>query len=254
MRFIRRRMEEFCPVIKREEDHQPIRNRETPRLRFVSPPSHLQRNAPDVLAAGVEQTGESLLRGLARRIGLADLSGLDLLDVGCGVRFTQTLINRDLPFRSYTGIEVSYPIVDWLQKNVEKYDARFRFVHWNVQNSMYNLQAPRMQMHQNLPVARGYDIIMGFSLVTHLAPPDAAHIFRLARRAVRPGGFLFFSAFCDDAVDKFEDRVPDKPLHKAYYNTKYLEDLFGDAGWTLVSYAKPSPYIMDSFLCQPANL
>jgi SAM-dependent methyltransferase len=119
---------------------------------------------------------------------------------------------------------------------------------------MYNPQAPRMQTHQNFPVARGYDVIMGFSLVTHLTPPDAAHIFRLARRAVRPEGFLFFSAFCDDAVDKFEDRVPDKPLHKAYYNRKYLEDLFGDAGWRLVSYAEPSPCIMDSFLCQPANL
>jgi len=151
------------------------------------------------------------------------------------------LINRDLPFASYTGIEVLRPIVHWLQEHVEKHDDRFRFVHWNVQNSTYNPQAPRMQTHQNSPVARGYDVIMGFSLVTHLAPPDAAHIFRLARRAVRPEGFLFFSAFYDDAVDKFEDRVPDKPLHKAYYNRKHLEDLFGDAGWTLVSYAEPSP-------------
>ena len=78
---------------------------------------------------GIEETGELLLTRLARRIGRADLSGLDLLDVGCGVRFTQTLINRDLPFSSYTGIEVSRPIVAWLKEHVEQYDDRFRFAH-----------------------------------------------------------------------------------------------------------------------------
>jgi len=224
-----------------------------PRLQFVSVPSHLQRNAPTVLADGIDETGLSLLSGLARRIGRPDLGGLDLLDLGCGVRFTQTLINRDLPFSSYTGIEVFRPVVDWLKEHVEQHDDRFRFVHWNVQNSRYNPQAPPMNTHQTFPVAGSYDLIMAFSLVTHLAPQDAAHLFRLARRAVRPDGFLFFSAFCDDCVDQFEDRVPGKPLLKAYYNKKYLENLFGEAGWTLVSYEEPSDYIMHSFLCRPVN-
>ena len=177
-----------------------------PRLQFVSVPDRLQRNAPDVLAAGVENSGESLLTGLARRLGRADLSGLDLLDVGCGVRFTQTLINRGLPFSSYTGIEVSRLIVDWLKENVEQHDDRFRFVHWNVQNTRYNPQAPPMIEHRTFPIDKTYYLIMGFSLVTHLSPQDVAHFFWLARKVVRPDGFLFFSAFCDDSVDKFEDR------------------------------------------------
>jgi 2-polyprenyl-3-methyl-5-hydroxy-6-metoxy-1,4-benzoquinol methylase len=100
------------------------------KLRCLTVPDSLQRNAPDVLAHGVENSGESLLRTLAQRIGRADLTGLDLLDIGCGVRFTQTLINRDLAFRSYTGVEVSRPIVEWLKEHVESKDERFRFVHW----------------------------------------------------------------------------------------------------------------------------
>ncbi len=60
-------------------------------------------------------------------MGRPDLGGRDLLDVGCGVRFTQTLINRSLAFRSYAGIEVSLPIVQWLKENVESRDERFRF-------------------------------------------------------------------------------------------------------------------------------
>jgi hypothetical protein len=106
------------------------------RLGFVSAPNHLQRYAPDILVDGVEETGEHLLRTLARRIGRADLSGLDLLDIGCGARFRQTLINRALPFCYYTGIEVFRPIVDWLKEHVEKHDDRFHFVHWNVQNKI----------------------------------------------------------------------------------------------------------------------
>jgi SAM-dependent methyltransferase len=222
-------------------------------LRFVNVPGHLQRNAPDVMAHGIEETGQSLLTGLARRIGRADLAGLDLMDLGCGVRFTQTLINRGLLFSSYTGIEVFRPMVDWLKEHVEKHDDRFRFVHWNVQNSMYNRQAPPMNSHQTFPVTGTYDVIMGFSLVTHLAPQDAAHIFRLARGVVRSNGFLFFSAFCDDSVDKFEDRVPGRPLLQAYYNKKYLEDLICEYGWKLVSYEEPAGYMMNSFLCKPVK-
>lgn len=224
------------------------------QLEFISVPNDLQRNAPDVLAEGIEKTGEALLSGLARRIGRTDLDGLDLLDIGCGVRFTQTLINRGMPFASYTGVEVFRPIVDWLKEHVEKHDDRFRFVHWNVQNAKYNSRAPLLSTHQAFPVTGDYDVIMGFSLVTHLAPPDASHIFRLARGVARPNGFLFFSAFCDDSVIEFEDRVPGKPLLQAYYNKRFLEDLVREAGWDLVSHEEPERYIMHSFLCKPAQL
>ena len=67
-----------------------------------------------------------------------------------------------------------------------------------------------MTKDDTFPVDGTYHVIMGFSLVTHLSPQDAAHFFWLARKTVRPDGFLFFSAFCDDSVDKFEDRVPEK--------------------------------------------
>ena len=94
------------------------------KLQSITVPPQLQRNAADVLTDGVEETGKSLLDEMARRMGRTDLAGLDLLDVGCGVRFTQTLINRALPFASYTGIEVYQPIINWLKKHVETQDER----------------------------------------------------------------------------------------------------------------------------------
>ena len=143
------------------------------------------------------------------------------------------------------------PIVEWLKEHVEARDERFRFVHWNVHNALYNPQAPRMDSYQRLPVGRDYDLIMGFSLFTHLAPDDAACMLRLTRKAIHSDGFLFFSAFCDDSVQGFEDRVPDKPLVNAYYNREYLQHLINEANWALLSYEPPASYIMDSFLCRP---
>jgi SAM-dependent methyltransferase len=210
----------------------------------------LQRNDPNVLAAGVEDTGEILLTNLARRIGRPDLGGLDLFDVGCGVRFTQTLINRSLAFHSYTGIEVYLPIVRWLKENVESKDERFRFFHWNVHNAMYNQVAPPMSMCEALPGEGSYDVIMGFSLFTHLAPEDASQMLKLMRKAARPDGFLFFSAFCSDSLETFEDRVPGKPLLNAYYNSSYLERLVKAEGWEVVSHEEPGAYYCALILMQ----
>ena len=220
------------------------------KLERLSVPAPLQRNAPDVIAHGVENTGESLLQRLAKRIGRPDLAGLDLLDIGCGVRFTQTLINRGLNFGSYTGVEVNREIVDWLKEHVERSDDRFHFLHWNVYNAKYNRQAPPMTSALLALPHAAYDLAMGYSLFTHLTPDDAACLLRLSRDLVRPGGYFLFTAFCDRLIEEFEDRVPDRPLLNAYYNPRFLEHLIDEAGWTLRSYEPPALYTLDSFLCQ----
>jgi hypothetical protein len=94
-------------------------------LQGINVPKEVQRNSPDVLAAGVEYNGEILLTNFAGLIGQPDLGDLDLLDVGCGVGFTQTLINGSLASRSYTRIELSLSIVQWLKENGESRDERF---------------------------------------------------------------------------------------------------------------------------------
>jgi SAM-dependent methyltransferase len=248
----RRRVAELYPFV-REEEARPshAEKRVIAGLRSITVPHQLQRNALDVLADGVGETGQSLLEEMARRMGRANLAGLDLLDIGCGVRFTQTLINRYLPFASYTGIEVYQPIVDWLTQHVESHDRRFKFVHWDVRNLMYNPNGRALGDHEQFPITDRYDVVMGFSLFTHLAPDDSTAMLRLMRKAVRADGFLFFSAFCDDAVKQFEDRVPERPLLNAYYNRRYLERLIREAAWEVLSYAEPAGYMMDSFLCKP---
>lgn len=251
--ILRETIAALYPLVKQEEEGStPDTNRGSPtRLDCLEVPDSLQRNAGNVLADGVENTGEWLLRTLAQRLGRRDLHGLDLLDVGCGVRFTQTLINRRLPFASYTGVEVSKPIVQWLKANVEQHDTRFHFEHWNVRNSMYNPAAPPMQTYRRIPGTETYDVIVGYSLFTHLSPPDTITLLGLMRDVVRDDGYLFFTAFCDDEIKEFEDRVPGKPLLNAYYTIRYLEELLRGADWQLLSHKPPDGYMMDSFLCRP---
>jgi SAM-dependent methyltransferase len=169
----------------------------------ITVPESLHRNHPNVLAHGVERTGEILLNYMTQRLGRTDLAGLDLLDVGCGVRFTQTLINRSYAFNSYTGVDVKPSLIRWLKKNIESRDTRFHFVHWNVQNPLYKKHAPPMTAYQALPVNGSYDLIIGFSLFTHLPPQDTALMLRFMRKASRSDGRLFFTAFCDEAIHDF---------------------------------------------------
>ncbi len=224
------------------------------RLTAIALPELLQRNDPNVIKLGVENTGEILFRALAERLGRTDLAGLDLLDIGCGVRFTQTLVNRDVPFASYTGIDVWPTLVTWLQENVEKQDDRFHFSCWNVYNAMYNKAASPMESYQDLPVSGSYDVILGYSLFTHLDPGDTSAILRLARKVVRADGRFLLTAFCDEAIPDFEDRVPDRPLLNAYYNPAYLQKLIEEAGWKVLSSRPPYDFMQHSWLCQPVTL
>ncbi|MEY2518420.1 MAG: hypothetical protein QOF24_179 [Verrucomicrobiota bacterium] len=226
------------------------------RLTSISTPDHLQRNSFEILQAGIENGGGALLELLARRIGRADLSGIDLLDVGCGVRFTQTLINRSILFGSYTGLDVSLPVIEWLREHVEKKDERFRYAHWNVRNALYNNEPSAVPIRScsTFPVEGTFDIITGFSLFTHLDPEDAEQMLRLMRKAVRSTGYLFFSAFChDETLQTFKDADPDHPLSEAHYGRKYLESMLPAAGWQLVSHEGQSFFIADSFLCRPTE-
>lgn len=214
-------------------------------------PEALHRNAPDVHASGPEHTGSVLIDLAVRCVGLRDLSDSDVLDVGCGVRFTQTLINRDIPIKSYTGVDVHRPLIDYLQREVD--DPRFSFAHWDAGNAKYNPEGMKLTRASALPVGGLFDVIWLFSVFTHLDPSDADALLAILRRHVRPRGALFFSAFLDGTVDSFEDRVPEHPLSWPCYSERYLRQLVVANGWRVASVNPPSPehFIQHYLVCHP---
>lgn len=205
------------------------------KMSHIEIPPQFQRNSAKVLALGLERTGCLLLDRANALLGWPDLAGKDLLDVGCGVRFTQTLINRDLAFGSYTGIEIDAPLVQFLSEHVA--DSRFAFHHWDVHNAMYNPGGEKLGTSTPPPFARGrrFDAIWLYSVLTHTAPHDTACLLRIFRRHVKKDGALIFSAFVDDSIDSFDDRLKEQPLMNAFYSEKYLRRLAHDAGWRVQS-------------------
>ena len=206
------------------------------RLHQLEISESLHRNSDEVRAAGYEDTAQTLIELAQRATGVNSLTDVDILDVGCGVRFTMAIINRSIPIRSYSGLEVHQPIVNFLKSNVERHDDRFRFERWDVHNRRYNKDGVKMQSTHVLPFAKTFDLIWLFSVFTHLDPDDAAILLVILRKHINPNGKLFFSAFIDDDLDGFADRVPNKPLLNAYYGRKYMTDIITSNGWRIDSF------------------
>jgi SAM-dependent methyltransferase len=213
-------------------------------------PAHLQRNHPNVQARGPENTGQKLIDLSIKRLALDDLSQTDVLDIGCGVRFTQTILNRNIPIKSYTGIDVDETVIGFLQDQVD--DPRFAFAHWAVRNPFYNPDAARMTKRTTLPLSGTFDLVWLFSVFTHLAPEDADALLAIIRPYARPNGALVFSALIDDSVQSYEESEPDRPGARVVYNEQFLRGLVVENGWTVSRVYPPEWYMQFGFVCRPA--
>jgi SAM-dependent methyltransferase len=216
----------------------------------LSVPDELNRNAPAVTAQGVENTGFIIMAHVAERLGLKDLDGRDILDVGCGVRFTQAILNLDIPIGSYTGVDVYKPLIDFLQSEV--HDPRFKFAWWDAHNGQYHPSGRPMALYDALPIDGLFDIIWLFSVFTHLVPDDSVALLKLLRKYVREDGALVFTAFINEDVVTYENRGPPGAIH-AFYGEDYFRSFIETAGWRVQSLDPPSDehHVRNLFICRP---
>lgn len=214
-------------------------------------PPRFNRNSAAIRAAGYLKTGQTLIRLATRRMGLPNLANTDVLDVGCGVRFVGTIINKQIPIKSYTGIEVCRPIVRFLNHQVAANDQRFKFYHWNAQNDLYNRSGTSLAHIESLPANATFDAIWLFSVFTHLNPADARAMLKILRPHMREKGRLFFTAFIDPQRQGFRDMSKQKPLLHARYGKKLMESIIQESGWAIQAQfpVAPKKFIQHSFLC-----
>jgi SAM-dependent methyltransferase len=219
-------------------------------------PADLHRNSPTVAVDGYEETGLFLIELATRRLGLDTLADSEVLDVGCGVRFAQTIANRRLAVKRYTGVEVHRPIVEFMARNLEPFDARFRFVHWDVRHDLFNRESFRaLKDEASLPVDSTFDVVWLFSVFTHLDLADTRAMLRLLRKVVRPAGGLLFTAFVDPELDGFEGRGRGHPLEMVYFGRRTMDRLLEETGWDLRAFhpAGARPFIQPCFVCRPGS-
>jgi len=217
-------------------------------------PQEFNRNAKTVQDQDTPtHTGRILIDYMCERIGIDDLAGRDLLDHGCGVRFSESVLNLGLPVGSYTGLDVHGPLISFLQEAVS--DPRFAYHHVDVANQMYNPEGhAKVPYAEVLPAEQRFDIASMFSVITHQDPEEARHSFTFLRRHIRDDGHMFFSAFLHEDEVPFQQLIPSRPGLKASYARPHLTDLLRDTGWEVLSVVDPLPQdvpIMWSLLCRP---
>lgn len=221
------------------------------KLKNLRIPQHLHRNSWIIREAGYIKTGQYLLDLTLKRLGEKDFSNSVVLDMGCGVRFTQTIINNNIDFKKYLGVEVNPNLVMFLKRNVETFDDRFEFHYWPCYNEKFSPRGLPMMDTPGIPIGNNkeVDIILGFSLFTHLNPEDSYNLLCLMRKVSSPNAKLFFSAFVDEESGDFEDRMEGKPLSVAYYKKSYFEGLIDRAGWKIEKEWKKEMYIQHAYFC-----
>lgn len=220
--------------------------------KLVVPPE-FNRNSHTVSSLmSSEKSGHWLLERMRQEIGFNDYHDIRLLDFGCGVRFSQAIINNDLPIGRYVGIDNYGPMIEFLRRKVS--DSRFEYVFLDAFHAMYNSQGTPLSSETTLPLrAHDFDLACMFSVITHQNPPQSQQIFSLLRRYVKDDGHLFFTFFLDSDIESFADRSPEQNGGRCFYNPAFLTNMVEECGWRLIRHSSgEAPLIGDSLLCQAA--
>jgi SAM-dependent methyltransferase len=255
-----------------------------PRSLLEIPPQFNRSASPLRNPAAAEESALFLIRYVCDTLGLADLSAHEVLDVGCGTKFTQAFLNHDLPIKRYVGVDVYEAMIEFLRENVT--DPRFAYHHIDVRNELYNPAAPPMTDGTDLGVGdHRFDVIWLFSVFTHLAPHDYRTMLKLLRRYGRPESRLIYTLFVDELTDDgwgvvdrmnrslrerqpggmvdravieslrkvkpFVDLYPEHPLRCALYSREHAYELIDGTGWRPLELLPPNEFAQHCFVCAP---
>jgi SAM-dependent methyltransferase len=276
--------------LRRGTPHLPMmtsggRNRRS--LSQLNVPARFVRGAFDDHDESLRSAGW-LIRHMCDHLGVRDLSRTEVLDFGCGVKFSEALINCSLPIKRYVGFDVYGDLITFLQRNVT--DDRFEYFHINAQNDLYNPEGQSLSVELELPIdGQTFDLITLLSVFTHLDPSDYRAMLALLRRFAKHDTVLLYSLYIDELtpggyglmdtwartlsspeerfanavaehvdettgtrrVAPFKDLDPSRPLRWAVYSETYARELIEGTGWRVVSLSPPDAYIQHHFACAP---
>jgi SAM-dependent methyltransferase len=145
----------------------------------------------DHLAASIpaEQVGKEFVGGgdpvltgyqeMAIIHAYGKISGSFIIDLGCGIgRLTRHLVGQDI--RRYLGLDVIQPILAQAAASAGS-DQRFRF---------------EIAVDCQIPLEDAVaDVVVGFSVITHLIDEEIYEYFCQSRRVLASGGVAVFSFF-----------------------------------------------------------
>jgi SAM-dependent methyltransferase len=220
---------------------------EVRRFSYIDPPFNF--NASNVAQYPAEVTGHYLMESLRRRLGWTSFKGKRLLDFGCGVRFSRTIVNLGVDIGLYCGVDLNEQAIAWLKANV--HDPRLRFELLNMYNPLYNAAGGEADDHtlERLGLSE-FDAVCMFSVITHQPPEEAAKIFSMLYRCVSGGGKMYFTTFTDESVDGYIERDPANPGMLSTYNPERLLEILAKCGWIALDVFPADRFQQTVFVCR----
>jgi phosphoethanolamine N-methyltransferase len=136
-----------------------------------------------------------------------DLTGLDVMDIGCGIGGVDVLLAREYGAKSVTGIDIEEPLVDKSNARAERLGLSEQLTFKLVEPGPF-------------PFAdESFDAVFSKDSMIHI--PDKPALFAEVLRVLRPGGLFLASDWMQSAAG------PDSPEMATFVETSGLSFAMG---------------------------
>lgn len=141
-----------------------------------------------------------------------------VFDFGCGCgRLARQLIQQTPRPRSYLGVDLHLPLVEWAQENLAPHAEGFEFGHHDVRYDPWNPGADKPDTAP-FPTADGSrSLVIAWSVFTHLLQAHAEYYFEEVARVLAPGGVFFSTWFL------FDKQL--FPMMQEFQNALFINDV-----------------------------
>jgi len=174
---------------------------------------------------------------IAGLLEITDYSNMDILDYGCGVKFSQAILQFDIPVKSYTGIDIDADMIAFLQDNVQRTNMEYYPV--SFYNALYNTTGDKMTADYLLPFGdRLFDLVTMQSVMTHFNPNDFEVCLKMLKKYLKPNGKIFFTCILARRQEEDFKDLTDKPLQRASFREDYALELIEKAGFNVDIYKR----------------
>lgn len=191
------------------------------------------------------------IKKIARLIEKDDWSEQTVLDFGCGVKFTQAIVQYGIDIHRYVGMDVSKGMIRYLTRKTNH--SNLVFYHVPFHNDKYNQKGKQLTRDSVLPgEIQRYDIMILQSVFTHFNPSDIFSLLSVLKRYSWNKTTLFFTCIINNEMEQdFMDMVPGRPMQQAHYKEAFIRKILDDTGWNTVSFSMPSNQMRHQFVCRP---
>jgi SAM-dependent methyltransferase len=177
-----------------------------------------------------------------------------VLDIGCGPGPLAIGILSVMEC-DYTGVDVQPASIRWCKRHIERRHPSFKFHHLDVANERYNTAGTQFsdEFRFDLPDRR-FDVIVLWSVFTHMQEREMRIYLRECARLLRKGGRVYITVFVENAVPNVTVNPPGYligPLHVVRYERDCLNEVLHACGFQIDEFKHHSHGMLSALYLSP---